>query len=77
MNCIDREAALKAIEGKEYKFQVYEAIQNLPAIEPERPKGKWVDGICNKCGYDGGVEAISGKANYCSICGADMRGASE
>ena len=41
---------------------------------PERPKGKWVDGICDKCGYDGGVEAISGKANFCLICGADMRG---
>ena len=49
-------------------------ISYAEPVEPERPRGKWIDGICDKCGYDGGVEAISGKANYCPKCGADMRG---
>ena len=39
---MSREAVLKAIEGKEYKFQVYEAIEKLPSVTPERPRGEWI-----------------------------------
>lgn len=78
-DAISREEALEAFKPRGIsqdaweESNVYKTIKALPTVTPERPKGEWVDGICNKCGYDGGIEAISGKADYCSICGADMR----
>jgi len=58
------------------------SIENLPFVEPERKKGKW---IClqrhyHKCSVCGnfldfrGVNAGRGDANFCPNCGADMRG---
>lgn len=38
-DCISRQAALKAIEGKEYKFQVYEAIKMLPPVALKQRTG--------------------------------------
>ena len=43
----------------------------------ERKKGKWVDRGYMKVGFHCSVcggYAISGKDNFCSHCGADMRG---
>lgn len=50
-------------------------IDDLPAIEPERKKGEWIDkegGIatCSVCGNRWGVWSTM---KYCPDCGADMR----
>ena len=64
--------------------EVYNAINDIPSVEPERQKGKWIkvghwgrSYKCNQCGnyldFDG-VNAGRGDANFCPNCGADMRG---
>ena len=68
--------------------QILTDIQNMPSVQPMRPKGKWVsakvgklfpsnDYKCSRCGnvlnFDG-VNAGRGDANFCPNCGADMRG---
>lgn len=51
-------------------------LLNVPAIEPKRKTGKWIDTgsgqECDQCheiqyGYDS-------NRNFCANCGADMRG---
>lgn len=48
--------------------------------EPERKRGKWIDGHCSNCGCDVPAYIIDWKwqkdmdANFCPNCGADMRG---
>ncbi len=82
MDCIDRGEAMNLLNEAQVEYDenykglglAKKIISDMKPTAPERPKGKWIDGICDKCGYDGGVEAILGKANYCLICGADMRG---
>lgn len=49
-------------------------IEQLPSVQPEREKGRWIDMgdhvMCSCCGATHyGVDK-----NYCSNCGADMRG---
>lgn len=53
----------------------------LPSVEPERPKGRWEwrGGIpwCTNCGEMPPDYSYGGDANttqFCSNCGADMRG---
>lgn len=41
--------------------------------QPESPKGRWVNGMC--CSECRQVDWT--KPNYCSNCGADMRGEEE
>ena len=38
--------------------------------QPERRKGKWIEGKCNRCGE----HEPSYRSNFCPHCGADMRG---
>lgn len=53
-------------------------MEELPSAQPERKKGKWIEyipehGKCPFCGNQ--VDLLSGRANnFCSECGADMRG---
>lgn len=53
-------------------------MEELPSAHPERKKGKWIEyipehGKCPFCGNQ--VDLLSGRANnFCSECGADMRG---
>ena len=62
-----------------------EAIEALPAVEPERKTGKWIRlrKCCHKCSACGnfldfrGVNAGRGDANFCPNCGAEMRGEEE
>ena len=59
-------------------------IAEFPSAEPERKKGEWIyDGIrgrfpackCSICGhYENADWALLQGANFCSNCGADMRG---
>lgn len=59
-------------------------LETLPSAQPERKKGTWIyDGKqgrfpackCSVCGhYENADWTISGSANYCPNCGADMRG---
>lgn len=48
-------------------------IEQLPSVQPEREKGRWIDMgdhvMCSCCGATHyGVDK-----NYCANCGADMR----
>lgn len=53
-----------------------EDIQKLPPVTPTRPKGKWEDvnsdGSLWRCSVCQDTACCNG--NYCSNCGADMRG---
>lgn len=52
-------------------------LASLPSAQPEREKGKWVYLGYMKIGFHCSVcggYAISGKDNFCSHCGAEMRG---
>lgn len=61
-------------------------VGDMPTIEPERKKGKWIKHSighehtpwgfdCSECGEWLVVgEEIVKKYNYCPNCGADMRG---
>ncbi len=65
-DAVDRKEALKAIEGKEYKFQVYEAIEKLPPVTPKPRTGKWIETLAeDACG-----ELYSYWA--CSECGRSV-----
>ena len=47
------------------------AIEDLPSVQPIRPKGEWIDWNCSCCGY--GVKKYK-DTRFCAYCGADMRG---
>ena len=63
----------------------YKDIKQLPPVQPIRPKGKWeewidrndyndfesISYVCNKCHH---IEYAA--TNFCSNCGADMKGES-
>ena len=74
-------------EVKGYKDGIDLAISviaKFPSAEPEQKKGEWIyDGIrgrfpackCSICGhYENADWALLQGANFCSNCGADMRG---
>ena len=52
-------------------------IADLPSIQPERKKGKWIndEGLykCSSCGEFWARWWIYKELNYCPYCGADMR----
>lgn len=60
---------------------VTEFVEDLPSVQPERIRGKWVNygegECCDQCGrypYDDGEFHILGwRSNFCPHCGADMR----
>lgn len=66
-----------------YNF-AHETLMMTSTAQPEREKGEWIfDGIdecggvaymrCSKCGHRV-YWCITSRPNYCSKCGADMRG---
>lgn len=85
-DAVSREAVLKAIEGKEYKFQVYEAIEKLPPVAPKQRTGKWFiderpesnrETICSVCEqpiFKYHKLDFDYRPAYCPNCGAKMRG---
>ena len=69
---------------------IYNRLNNLPSVEPERKKGKWIDGMlyhdfdesewekvkCSVCKNFVTKQIFyhDNKYHYCPYCGADMRG---
>lgn len=71
-------------------YVTFEEIESAPTIEPERKKGKWVDGWrckhdgtrywyrqCDQCLHERDDCDTEKDTNYCPNCGADMRGEQE
>lgn len=102
MRLIDADALLKKIEEDAEFYlvgddensmavggallSVMEQIKTMPTIEPQRMRGRWIDGYlneyhtariatCSCCGYDG-VPAVK-EYNFCPNCGAWMEGQDE
>ena len=89
---ISRQAAIKAFDGEiriigednynavqKYIRNVSEKIRNLPYVQPQRNKGKWIlvkgsNGKdyhkCSECLH---TQDITGVKNYCPVCGTEMR----
>ena len=54
-----------------------EILKELPSAQPERMRGKWINGTCNQCGSHAPYWAMATtyyRSNFCPNCGADMRG---
>ena len=52
-------------------------IEDLPSAQPERKRGKWINGTCNQCGSHAPYWAMATtyyRSNFCPSCGAYMRG---
>jgi len=49
---------------------------DLPSAQPERKKGKWINGVCDQCGSHAPYWAMAStyyRSSFCPNCGADMR----
>ena len=83
---ISRQAAIEIVRVRcaripTMAIRAMQEIKDLPAEEPERKRGRWIEhnphkwglGIifeCSECGYE--VDCY--ECNFCPHCGADMRG---
>ena len=86
-DCISREAALNLFNKSDVcrweTAWIRRKIEKLPSVTPTRPKGKWIDtenkeewyAYEKKCSICGNLTLDYG--NYCSSCGAEMRGDAE
>lgn len=66
---------------QEINVDIAKAIINGEPHKPNRKKGKWILGdyedmyyICDQCGHKETEYYSVPKANFCKVCGADMRG---
>lgn len=85
-DCVDRETVLalakdivvQTKDGTEYRHRCIDPqeVRELPAVEPERPKGHWEREVdfgnvahwyCSECHKEGKG------TDFCPNCGADMR----
>ena len=80
-DCISRKAATDRFDlvQSDDKCMGYDDIMaflsSLPSVDPERKRGKWVDGKCNKCGANAPFWAMATTyycSDYCPNCGAKM-----
>ena len=59
---------------------IWKHVQDMPTIEPERKKGKWIDysdeGFveCPFCHSATNCDGNKEELHFCFSCGADMRG---
>jgi len=69
---------LSGLGGADISGEACRELVELLKEQPERPKGEWIEyipehGKCPFCGNQ--VDLLNGKTNnFCSECGADMRG---
>lgn len=56
---------------KEHEKWLHALNMAIEALR-ERPKGRWVNGICTECG-----QVDFSKPNFCPNCGSDNRGEEE
>lgn len=70
--------------------ECYLRIEKMPTIEPQRMRGKWIDGhrmsfdgtfhwyrMCSECDYERDDDSIDLDTNFCPNCGAWMGGQDE
>ena len=75
MELISKDSAIDAIKKSIYLVDAMEKIITMPSIELKT--GEWIKfsehGTCPYCGNC--VDLVGGKENnFCSECGADLRG---
>lgn len=84
-DCISRQKALDCFEQTNTRQGAKYAIETLPSVTPQRPKGKWIynhtiyNWVCSECnniprtvGYVGTADFMKGHFKYCNHCGALM-----
>ena len=65
-------------DGKTIAYSIEDILSGLPSAQPERKKGRWIiePGIgyfCSNCNFYIDNDIQIEYANYCPMCGADMR----
>lgn len=82
-DCISRQQALDCFEQTNTRQGAKYAIETLPSVTPQRPKGKWIETPvendivpvvfkCSECGM-----RVINPYKYCPNCGAEMSGGEE
>ena len=85
-DCISRQAVLDIAKTSKSNWidnsVLFKKVNELPSVQPIRPKGEWVEhevekewykcSVCGSCWDKGEVENCN--INFCPNCGADMRG---
>lgn len=75
------EAITASIAESENPYEMWQRIETLPSVTPQRPKGKWIEieidagefiYKCTKCGM-----RVINPYKYCPNCGAEMSGGGE
>ena len=78
---IDRQAVIGVLYGcTECKGRIrfdnaVDGIKKLPPAQPERIKGHWVNGRCDKCNAHAPFWCMAStyhESNFCPNCGAEM-----
>ena len=78
---ISRQRLLEYIHGEPVgrllcdKYNLDGLIEQLPPAQPERIKGHWVNGRCDKCNAHAPFWAMAStyhESNFCPNCGAEM-----
>lgn len=79
-DCISRQKALDCFEQTNTRQGAKYAIETLPSVTPQRPKGKWIEDTqtgfkirCSECG----ARNFGADRAYCPRCGRQMGGADE
>ena len=82
---ISRQAAIDIVEFECGEWSglaktIAEEIKQLPSAQPERIKGHWVNGRCDKCNGHAPFWCMASTyyaSNFCPNCGAEMREVTE
>jgi hypothetical protein len=78
---ISRAKAIEVIQNRSMmlskeKVLLINDIEKLPPAPPERIKGHWINGHCDKCNAHAPFWAMAStyyESNFCPNCGAEMR----
>ena len=72
-----REEILQAFDDINFVYNDctrYDTLKRMLEELTERKHGEWIDHKCSVCGFEPYDPSGMEKFNYCSNCGADMRG---